>query len=143
MEFSYTKTLGLGHITRYDPLISLVLGGEREIEIYCLIDSGSPYNLFSAEYAEAVGIDLSHAKSVEVRGVNGKQHGYLKRVSMRFLGKTWDSDVVFCERSEDHDLVGGQGFFEYFDVCFRYHERKFDVVPVPDLEWKKPSKGGD
>ena len=137
MEFLYTKNLGIGRQVRYDPLISITLVGEQEIDIYSLIDSGSPSNLFSADYAKAAGIDLSDAKPVEVRGVNGKQEGYLKKVTMRFLGKEWQSDVVFCERSEDHDLLGGEGFFQYFDVNFRYYEGKFSISLAPALHWKK------
>lgn len=123
MEFQYTKNIGVGRAVRYDPLIFITLVGEQEVDIYSLIDSGSPSNLFSRDYAEKVGIDLSDARKVEVHGVNGKQTGYLKKVTMKFLGKTWQSEVVFCERSADHDLLGGQGFFQYFDVRFRYYER--------------------
>lgn len=135
MEFLYTKRLGLGKNARYDPIILVTLIGKKPIDVYCLIDSGSPYNLFSVDYAKAADIDLSRARQVEVRGIRGKQGGRLKRVAMNFLGKTWESDVVFCERSEDHDLLGNQGFFQYFDVHFRYSEGKFDITAAPRLNW--------
>lgn len=137
MEFFYTKRLGLGKSARYDPLIYVTLIGKKPVEISCLLDSGSSNNLISLDYAKVAGIDLSRARRVVVHGLHGKQTGRLKKVKMNFLAKSWETDAVFCERSEDYDLLGGQGFFQYFDVRFRYYERKFDVVPAPGLHWEK------
>lgn len=137
MEFFYTKRLGLGRNARYDPLVYVTLIGKKSVEAYCLIDSGSPHNLFSVDYAKTAGIDLSRARPVDVRDLHGKQNGRLKKVILRFLGKSWETEVVFCERGEDYNLLGGQGFFQYFDVRFRYYERKFDVAPAPALYWGK------
>lgn len=137
MEFLYTKRLGLGKNATYDPLIYVTLIGKKLSEVYCLMDCGSPNNLFSLDYANAAGIDLSHARRVQVHGLYGAQEGRLKKVKMRFLEITWETDVVFCERSEEYGLLGNQGFFQFFDVRFRYYERKFDVTPVPALDWEK------
>ena len=137
MEFSYAKNLGIGRTIRYDPLIFITLVGKQEVDIYSLIDSGSPSNLFSMDYAEKAGIDLSNTRKVEIHGINGKQNGYLKKVTMKFLGKRWRSEVIFCDRNEDHDLLGSQGFFQHFEVRFRYYERKFSISPAPSLYWKK------
>ena len=65
MEFSYAKNLGIGRSVRYDPLIFITPVGKQEVGIYSLIDSGSPYNLFSMDYAEKAGIDLSGARKVK------------------------------------------------------------------------------
>ncbi|MEX1112658.1 MAG: hypothetical protein WEC84_04290 [Candidatus Andersenbacteria bacterium] len=138
MEFSYTKKLGYGRNNRFDPLIPIKVIGQDEFEVYCLVDSGSPCNLFSTEIAEAAGIDLTGATLVgEVHAGGKKQPGYMLDVAMEFLGKQWTASVVFYEHNEDNNLLGGESFFQYFDVHFRYYERKFDILPVPDTQWQE------
>ena len=136
MEFTYTKTLGLKRQVRYDPLVQIELVGRHSFSFYCLIDSGSADNLFTVDHATQAGIDLSNTRKVKSHIGGETYDGYVKNVTMKFIGKKWRANVVFCDRGDGTDLLGGHGFFQYFTVRFRYFERAFDVTPRPDLRWR-------
>lgn len=65
MEFQYTKKLGYGRNSRFDPLVSVKVIGDEEFDAYCLVDSDSQCNLFSIDVAKAAGVDLLGARKVD------------------------------------------------------------------------------
>ena len=87
MKFQYTTTLATntkGKLTKR-PLIELeLIGKDRKLDVFGLIDSGADTTLMNIEYARELGIDFTRAQKKEFLGIgNSRVACYLSSVEMK------------------------------------------------------------
>ena len=113
-------------------VLDVFMEGLPDIPISCLVDSGALFNRFSDRYAEWAGIDLNDAEVSSPFAVGGKSYeGRTCRVSLSVGEFSWEAEVCFVsEWSNDFQLLGQEGFFRFFDVCFSAAEEYFDFRPA-------------
>ena len=100
-----------------------------------MLDSGAFANVFHAEIAQVLGINLSNIKqTVSFGGVKRsrqmKGKPYIVELMVVQKGKSYkfDSYVIFSNEISNTGipLLGRQGFFDQFDeICFNYKAGKF------------------
>lgn len=122
----------LGTIYYIDwPAVPIRLGHKHSIDklpTLCLVDSGSDYNLFPADWGEALGMKVKQGIIIPILGIG--EHGiitYRHRVKM-YIGKfTFDVDVYFSYE-QTVPLLGRYGFFNYFKrVIFNDEKRQLEL----------------
>ena len=142
MDFPYVQ---LNKSTKRPIIPIYVKHGDKAIRYNVLIDSGSDINVFDAEVAEQLGIDVRKGKKGEIHGIgsNGKKTSgidiWSHEVDLFIPGEgTIKSPVAFAYKISDrgHGLLGQVGFFDSFIVRFDYGEDKISVK----LKSPKPIK---
>jgi hypothetical protein len=121
--FSYVKT-GLW----YRPIIPVTLKFNRiEFNYLALIDSGADFNIFHADIAKILKIDISKLKNpVNFSGINGKGIGYFTSIDVGINNNFLNTPVVFSNDISDngYGILGQQGFFNNYKIEFDYLSRK-------------------
>ena len=87
-----------GKETRSLPLVPVmaVYDDDQSVEITALVDSGAEHNVFHTQVAEAIGLDLTSDRKVELMGFDGTSAaGHLATVEL-WVGKySWVAPVIF------------------------------------------------
>lgn len=98
--------------------------------VVCLLDTGATHCLLSHQMCELLGHDLKMGKPTINIGVLGggsfRAHRHSNRINVG--GYEVDCDFYICadpERKFDFAILGQNGFFSQFDVCFNYSEDRF------------------
>ncbi len=121
-KFNYVKT---GLWSR--PIIPVTLKfGRIEINYLALLDSGADFNIFHADIAKILKIDLSKLKNrVDFSGINGKGIGYFTSIDIGLNNNFINTPVVFSNDISDngYGILGQQGFFNNYKVEFDYRAK--------------------
>ena len=121
-KFNYVKA-GLW----YRPIIPVTLKLNKiEISYLALIDSGADFNIFHADIAKILKIDLSKLKNpVNFSGINGKGVGYFTSIDIGLNNNFINTPVVFSNDISDngYGILGQQGFFNNYKIEFDYKNR--------------------
>ena len=129
MRFDYT-TLD-GSFER--PYVQIRVGqGERSRRYQVLVDSGADINVFSADLAKALGLDLESGKPLTVRGATGESEiFYVHPVTVALGDVTYKTTAAFADlpHLELAGLAGHAGFFSEFYVEFDTQRGRFDLTP--------------
>lgn len=125
--FSYAKT-GLW----YRPIIPVTLKvGKIEFNYLALIDSGADFNIFHADIAKILKIDLSKLKDpVNFSGINGNGIGYFAAIDIGIGNNFINTPVVFSNDISDsgYGILRQQGFFNKYKIEFDYIGRKINLT---------------
>ena len=125
--FSYAKA-GLW----YRPINPVTLKLNRiEFNYLTLIDSGADFNIFHADIAKILKIDLSKLKNpVNFSGINGKGIGYFSAIDIGIDNNFINTPVVFSNDISDngYGILGQQGFFNKYKIEFDYKGRKINLT---------------
>ncbi len=119
--FKYTKA---GRYKR--PLIPIMLRfNKTDVGTLALIDSGADFNIFHADLAKPLGLDLSKLKEIEFGGIkkqNGQCKGYLAVIEIGVGGNFYNCAVLFSKDISDngYGILGQIGFFDQFRVTLDY-----------------------
>jgi hypothetical protein len=102
------------------------------IPITCLVDSGTLYNRFDAKYAEYAGLDLTNAEETSRFSVGGSTYeGRFADVELTLGDMTWNAPVCFIPGWDpDFQLLGQEGFFRWFEVCFFAADEYLSLRPA-------------
>jgi len=137
MKFQYTTTLATntkGKLAKR-PLIELeLIGKDRSIVAFGLIDSGADTTLMNVEYARELGIDLANTRKKEFLGIgNSRVACYLSSVQMKVkhIDTVVTSPVAFTESPSVDILLGQEDFFESFRIKFEKDHDTFEVALAP------------
>jgi hypothetical protein len=130
----YTPILITGS-RRYLPFVTVQVLSRKMKEsedIFALVDSGSEHSIFRADVADSLGLSLANGEPVIFGGYGEEQlKGVLLKVDMQVeLGRKkhrWRAPVIFSEKANKRQVLGQEGFFEYFDVEFRRRVREFEI----------------
>jgi hypothetical protein len=131
MKFPYTKLPN--RIKR--PIIRIAVEHKgKEIPYFGLIDSGADMNLFHAEIADLLGLDLKAGEKQFVGGIvdGERREYYVHHVTLKIGGWRHENVRVAFMPSlskTGHGLLGQYGFFNLYSV-------KFDL-PKGEIELKE------
>lgn len=113
------------------PAAQVFVEGLPETSLLCMLDTGSLHSLFGGWVARQAGISLEGAPELQL-AVAG--HALTARfATVRFyLGRhTWEAEVGFCDEWPwDHQILGLEGFFRWFDVTISAVAKRTIIVPT-------------
>lgn len=115
------------------PLIPITLiKGNVEIDTDALVDSGANISVFREEIAECLEIVIEDGEEILLQGLGGRIVGYIHELNVRVDDDEFPCKVVFSkELTVGLNILGREGFFEYFQVTF--NERGKEVILVKIL----------
>ena len=97
------------------------------INYLALLDSGADFNIFHADLAEILKMDLSKLKTTSFGGIQKGVEGigYYSVFKLGIENFSFDAPIVFsADISPDgYGILGQQGFFDHFKVTFE-HKKK-------------------
>ncbi|KKP86607.1 MAG: hypothetical protein UR89_C0018G0002 [Candidatus Roizmanbacteria bacterium GW2011_GWA2_35_8] len=109
----------------------------QTVSYLALVDSGADFNIFHADIAEILGIDLSLIKStVKFGGVKQDKTsciGHLTSIDLGIGKDFFDNTIVaFSNDISDngYGIIGQFGFFNYFKVNFDRSKYSFDLTRI-------------
>ena len=110
------------------PLIPITLIKENvEIDTDALVDSGANISVFREEIAECLEIVIEDGEEILLQGLGGRIVGYMHELNVRVDDEEFPCKVVFSkELTVGLNILGREGFFEYFQVTF--NERGKEVI---------------
>jgi len=137
VKFSYRK-IPLSEPSSYfgssflRPIIPVTIKhGTKEIRYAALVDSGADFNIFHADIAEAIGIDVQSGEPINFGGIHAQSGaiGYFHEVGLEVGGHPYTTRVAFSWdiASHGHGVLGQRGFFEYFKVIFHYQKGEVEL----------------
>lgn len=131
MKFPYKK-LASG-ISR--PIIPIeVIHAEKSIRYYALIDSGADMNVFHAEIADILGIDVESGKEGQISGITQgeTQKYYIHPITISIGGWRHKTTAAFMPTlsKNGHGLLGQNGFFDLFTVKFDYLKQDIELKEI-------------
>ncbi len=99
--------------------------GDKEFEIYSLVDSGAACCIFPLNLGLGLGIDVEKGPTQRIGGLGGKIiNAHFHEVFLRLGRYSWKAYVAF---SPDYlgtsSLLGQRGFFSEFRVTFDRRSR--------------------
>lgn len=116
------------------PVIPIeIIFGEKTVPYEVLVDSGSDNNIFDAQIAEILGVDLFSGKKSLVSGITGVAEPiYLHKLDLKVGGQLFeDVEVGFLKKISPfgYGVVGQKGFFDTFVVKFDLLKEEIEVKP--------------
>ena len=109
----------------------LTAGAERSLSLPVLLDTGADACLFPLFVAHQLGIDLSKAPKSSVGGVGSTSNVTYYASLTVDLGQAIRIQVFtgFTQgmNAQGVGLLGQEGFFSLFDVCFSHRDKSFTV----------------
>ena len=121
MEFPYQKEQSglFGNICR--PVAEFEVATELGwTPVLAYIDSGADITLLPMSFVTALDIHIEEEDIKDIRGIgDGKLPIVIKRVRMRLAGKTFDTEVAIALIEDVPFLLGREGVFDQFEICFR------------------------
>jgi hypothetical protein len=129
-EFPYVKFHGRSY-----PLIPITLRhNRRAVNTFALLDSGASVSVFRPEIARI--LRLTHVKGSAVRmgtpvgGVDIDMH----RVEVLVQSTQFMSNIGFSKKyAASFNIIGREGFFRHFSVCFNEIMRTVVLVPLKGM----------
>lgn len=116
----------------YRPIIPVTLRFNKiELKYLALIDSGADFNIFHADIAKILKIDLSKLKgSVSFSGINGKGIGNFCAIDIGIDSNFINTPVVFSNdiSNNGYGILGQQGFFNNYKIEFDYKNHKIHLT---------------
>ena len=127
MRVSYSYPSGLAGAPR--PLVPVSVAGSDPID--SLVDSGAIGIRMPLAIAWMRNIDLTEADESDIRIGGATRRAYtVEDVALQIGPWSWKARVAFIGHWNDHPILGTKGFFDEYDVDFRFgrHE-EFHLRP--------------
>lgn len=114
------------------PLVNVQLADMTDALVTCLVDSGAVQNRFHADFARAAGISLTEPDDICTFYAGGRLYtGRVVTVRLKVSELEWEAPVCFVDDWEqDFGLLGHEGFFRWFQVCFFAADEKLSISPA-------------
>lgn len=117
----------------YRPVVPVTLRFNKiEFNYLALLDSGADFNIFHADIAKLLKIDLNKLKnplkfSGIKQGAEGKGHFFSIDVGVGNQFK--NTTVVFSDDISEngYGILGQQGFFNSYKINFDYAQKKIEL----------------
>ena len=98
---------------------SIIIKENVAIDIDGLIDSGANISVFREEIAECLEVVIEDGEEILLQGLGGRIVGYIHELRVRVDDEEFPCKVVFSkELTVGLNILGREGFFEYFQVTF-------------------------
>ena len=116
----------------YRPVIQVILRHNgKEFKYLALIDSGADLNIFHANLAHILGIDISKLKTHTFGGIKKgpPANGYLCVLEIGIENIFFDTPVIFSDDISDngYGILGQQGFFDHFRIKMDYKGKDIEL----------------
>jgi hypothetical protein len=117
------------------PTVNLTLINSKTKQAFpnyaVLVDSGASHCVFHAGIGEAIGIDVRSGKKAPMRGVTvGEGEQFFHKIVLVIEGNKVESYVGFSyDLRFPFGLLGQEGFFDKFRVCFDFPKKEFEITP--------------
>ena len=108
------------------PLIPIILKYKnKQIPVLSLVDSGADFNVFHADIATLLGIDITKLSKMNFGGIKKDEKqctGYLATINLVIGNDCFDSAALFSSDISDsgYGVLGQSGFFDHFRVTLDY-----------------------
>ena len=114
------------------PIIPITLIKENvEIDTDALVDSGANISVFREEIAECLEIVIEAGEEILLQGLGGRIVGYIHELNVRVDDEEFPCKVVFSkELTVGLNILGREGFFEYFQVTFNERGKEFILKKI-------------
>ncbi|MCB4757446.1 MAG: retroviral-like aspartic protease family protein [Elusimicrobia bacterium] len=114
------------------PLIPVtVKKGRLEVNTFALLDSGASISVFRPEIAKALGLRRKRRKLMRLGTANGGVDIEITPVEIRVMKSKFKSRIGFSDRyAAQFNILGREGFFQHFSVCFNELMRTVILVPI-------------
>jgi len=111
------------------PVVDVELKGKtRSLIVKALVDSGATFSIFRPEIADYLDIEIEKGKSIYLEGIGGRILGYLHKLPLKIVGKTFLCKLVFSEEfTVSFNLLGRDNFFLPFVITFAEKVQKVTV----------------
>lgn len=104
-----------------------------QIPYEVLVDSGADSNIFDAQIAEILGLNLLSGKVAEVAGITGREEKYyIHHLDLKIDGHLCKNvEVGFLKQMGrfGYGVVGQNGFFNLFAVKFDLIKEEVELKP--------------
>jgi len=129
MKFKYIKLLTANGKFVELPLIEIKL---NNIYYLCLVDSGAEFSYFHGEIGEKLGLNVRDGKVIKSRGITGDEFtGYFHKIKVKIGGWDYEVEVGFSYKlGTPFGILGREGFFNLFKVCFRHLKKEIELKPI-------------
>lgn len=96
---------------------------------YCLVDSGADFCHFHGKIGESFGLNIKKGKAMKGRGITGNEFtSYFHKVKLNIGGWEHEVEVGFSyELGTPFGILGREGFFSLFKVCFDHSKRVIEL----------------
>jgi hypothetical protein len=130
MKFRYKKY----GPTTFRPVIPIeIIHKNIEVPYEVLVDSGADVNIFDAQLAEILELDLPSGKVAKVAGITGYEETYyVHKLDLKIGGHLFkDLEVGFLKQigQYGYGVVGQTGFFDLFTVKFDLIKKEIELKP--------------
>lgn len=101
----------------YIPVVPIRLSYKHKLVKFmvdCLLDSGADRNIFPADYARVLGINIKKGKLVEHIGIGGASLLAYAHIVKLFVGIYSFQTVVDFSENQTIPLLGRESFFKFF-----------------------------
>lgn len=96
-----------------------------------LIDAGATVSIFKFDVFETLGIRIVDCKRIPLKGVGGSVTAYAYQVTLIVGNKTIKTEVAFSKELEMAiNVIGREGVFENFIVCYNDKEKKVSLTSL-------------
>jgi len=123
----------------WEPQLHVRVGSYKHVtspRFPAVVDSGSPFCIFRAEFADLLGLDLKSGAESEIGGVvaGPKEPIWFHKVRL-YVESNWIIDVIagFARKLGTTGILGRAGFFDNFRVHFD-HSTFPPVVEIARIE---------
>lgn len=127
MKFQYKK-YGHGVLRPVIPIVIKYKG--KEVIYEALVDSGADGNIFPAQIADVLDIDVKSGEKKEIWGVTGVgEDYYVHSVELIVGGWSYDVKVGFLPNIArlGYGILGQRGFFDIFVVKFDFLKGEIEL----------------
>jgi hypothetical protein len=116
------------------PIVPLELKGKEWIELHAFVDSGASYSIFHADIAEILGIEYTKGeKNYMTVGDGEKIPVFSHDINVRFNEMEFTAKIGFSnELGIGFDILGREGFFDRFIICFDDRKKILKVLESDD-----------
>ena len=115
------------------PLLKVELlgsDGDALFETRALVDSGADTTMVNAEFALALGIDLSTEKEIDVKGIYAEPiKGRASHIRLRLVDLNVEMTLpaIFVYSGNVNVLLGREAFFQQYNVRFCIAKNRFEI----------------
>lgn len=115
----------------FRPIIPVFLHFKGNMIGYeALLDSGADLNIFHADIARALDIELKSGEKHNFAGINGtKSTAFIHKIELEAAGQRFITPIAFSDDISDsgYGVLGQYGFFSEFTIKFTFYNLQVRV----------------
>ncbi len=117
----------------FAPIITLkIFGKTGAFNFEAYIDSGASISIFNTDRAEILGIDYTKGRKIHLTvGDGGLIEVFVHKLTVELGEYKFAAEIGFSKQlGVGFNLLGRQGFFDRFRICFDDKHRFVELHPI-------------